>query len=75
MILRKSEKIGRIDDLIVSTDKAISYAIIRAGGFLGIDEHDIAIPVNQFKIADGKITLPGATRDAIKAMPPFKYAK
>ena len=71
----KSEKIGKVDDLIVSPDKAITYAIIGAGGFLGIDRHDVAIPVNQFKLADGKITLPGATKDAIKAMPPFQYAK
>ena len=71
----KSEKIGKVDDLIVSSDKAISYAIIGAGGFLGVDRQDVAIPVNQFKIADGKLMLPGATKDAIKAMPPFKYAK
>ena len=32
----KGEKIGKVDDLIVSPDKAISYAIIGAGGFLGI---------------------------------------
>ena len=71
----KGEKIGKVDDLIVSPDKAITYAIIGAGGFLGIDRHDVAIPVNQFKLADGKITLPGATKDAIKAMSPFQYAK
>ena len=71
----KNEKIGKVDDLIVSPDKAITYAIIGAGGFLGIDRHDVAIPVNQFKLADGKITLPGATKDAIKAMPLFQYAK
>lgn len=71
----KGEKIGKVDDLIVSPDKAISYAIVGAGGFLGIDRHDVAIPVNQFKLADGKITLPGATKDAVKTMPPFVYAK
>jgi sporulation protein YlmC with PRC-barrel domain len=71
----KSEKIGKVDDLIVSQDKAISYAIIGAGGFLGIDKHDVAIPVNQFKMVEGKITLLSATKDAIKAMPKFEYAK
>jgi hypothetical protein len=42
---------------------------------LGIDKHDVAIPANQFKMQDGKIVLPGATKNAIKAMPEFKYAK
>ncbi len=71
----KKEKVGTVDDLIVAPDKAISYAIIGAGGFLGMDKHDVAIPVNQFKMEKGKITLPGATKEALKAMPPFRYAK
>ena len=71
----KGEKVGKVEDLIVSPEKAISYAIIGAGGFLGIDRHDVAIPVNHFKMVEGKITLPGATKDAIKAMPKFQYAK
>jgi sporulation protein YlmC with PRC-barrel domain len=70
----KSEKVGTIDDVIVSPTKAISYAIVGAGGFLGVAKHDVAIPVNQFSQADGKLVLAGATKDAIKAMPPFEYA-
>ena len=71
----KKKKVGTVDDLIVAPDKAISYAIIGAGGFLGMDKHDVAIPVNQFKMEKGKIILPGATKEALKAMPPFRYAK
>jgi hypothetical protein len=71
----KNQKIGKIYDLIVAPDKAISYAIIGVGGFLGIDKHDVAIPVNQFKLDKGKIILAGATKDALKAMPSFQYAK
>jgi hypothetical protein len=40
-----------------------------------MDKHDVAIPIKQFKVVDGKFTLPGATKDAIKKMPAFKYAK
>jgi hypothetical protein len=70
----KDEKIGTIDDIIVSPAKAVSYAIVGVGGFLGVAKHDVAIPVNQFTQADGKLRLVGASRDAIKAMPPFEYA-
>ena len=68
------ETVGKIDDIIVSPDKAVSYAIIGAGGFLGVGRHDVAIPVNQLKENDGKFILAGATRDAIKDMPEFEYA-
>jgi sporulation protein YlmC with PRC-barrel domain len=71
----KGEAIGKADDIIVAPDKAVSYAIIGAGGFLGVGKHDVAIPVSQLKENDGKIILAGATKDAIKAMPPFEYAR
>jgi sporulation protein YlmC with PRC-barrel domain len=67
--------IGKVDDIIVAPDKSVSYAIIGAGGFLGVARHDVAIPVSQIKQqGDGKFVLAGATKDALKAMPPFEYA-
>ena len=71
----KNEKIGTVDDLIITPDKSVSYAIIGAGGFLGMGKHDVAVPVGQFKEDKGKIVLAGATKDALKAMPKFEYAK
>ena len=69
------DSIGKVDDIIVAPDKAVSYAIIGAGGFLGVGRHDVAIPVSQIKQqSDGKFILAGATKDALKAMPPFDYA-
>ena len=76
----KNEKIGRVDDLIISPSKAgnapaASFAIIGAGGFLGMGKHDVAIPTEQLKLQNKQLTLPGATKDALKAMPPFVYQK
>lgn len=70
----KAETIGTIDDIIVAPDKAVSYAIIGAGGFLGVGRHDVAIPVNQLKEDSGRFILAGGSKDAIKAMPEFEYA-
>ena len=69
------EKVGKVDDLVIAPDKKVSYAIVGAGGFLGIGRHDVVIPVNQFKREKGKLVLPGATKEAIKAMPQFEWAK
>jgi sporulation protein YlmC with PRC-barrel domain len=71
----KNEKVGKVYDIIIAPDKAVSYGIIAAGGFLGIGKYDVAIPANQFKMQNGKIILPGATKDALKAMPVFQYVK
>jgi sporulation protein YlmC with PRC-barrel domain len=67
------EKIGTIEDLIVAPNRTISYAIIGVGGFLGVATHDVAVPVSQFKQSAGRIVLPGATKDALKAAPKFEY--
>jgi sporulation protein YlmC with PRC-barrel domain len=80
-ILRKpvfnehAEKIGTVYDIVVAPDKSVSFAIIDAQGFVGIPRHDVAVPVDQLDFVDGKLVLPGATRDALKAMPVFQYAK
>ena len=71
----KKERVGTVDDIIVSPDKAVSYAIVNAGGFLGLATHYVAIPVSQFKLVDKELVLPGATKEALKASPEFKYAE
>jgi sporulation protein YlmC with PRC-barrel domain len=69
------EKVGEINDLIVTPNKAVSYAIIGVGGFLGIAEHNIAVSVDKLKQQEGKIVLPGATKEVLKEAPKFEYAK
>jgi sporulation protein YlmC with PRC-barrel domain len=68
------EKVGKVEDLIVSPDKNVSYVIVGAGGFIGIGRHDVAIPVSQIQDHAGKLVLSGATKDSIKAMPAFTYS-
>ena len=70
----KGDKIGTVDDLIIAPDKKLTYAIIGAGGFLGIGKHDVAIPVAQINEVNGKMELKGATKESIKQMPKFEYA-
>jgi hypothetical protein len=69
------QKVGTIDDLIIAPDTTVSFAIVGAGGFAGLGKHDVAIPMNQFTEQNGRIILVGATKEAIKALPKFEYAK
>jgi hypothetical protein len=71
----QNQKVGTIDDLIIAPDTSVSFVIVGAGGFVGLGKHDVAFPVTQLKQQDGKFLLPGATKDAIKALPKFEYAK
>jgi sporulation protein YlmC with PRC-barrel domain len=69
----QDERIGRIDDIIITPDNAVSFAVIGTGGFLGIGKHDVVIPVGRIQSQNGKYVLPGATKTALKALPAFKY--
>jgi sporulation protein YlmC with PRC-barrel domain len=76
----RNEKIGKVDDLIISPSPdsktpAASFAIIGVGGFLGIGKKDVAIPIEQIKLQNRQLMLPGATKDALKALPEFQYQK
>jgi len=68
------ERVGSVDDIIVTPGKSVTYAIVNAGGFLAVAKHDVAVPVSQFQLNGDKLVLPGATKDALKASPPFEYA-
>ena len=71
----KNEKIGSIDDVIITLDKKLSYAVVGTGGFVGLGKHDVVIPMKQLQEQDGKFALPGATKETLKALPAFEYAK
>lgn len=68
------DKVGKVEDLIIAPDRNVSYLIVGAGGFVGIGRHDVAIAVSQVQDKAGKLVLPGATKDSIKALPEFTYA-
>jgi sporulation protein YlmC with PRC-barrel domain len=68
------EKVGNVEDLIIDLERNVSYVIVGAGGFIGMGRHDVAVPITQIRDQAGKIVMPGATKDALKAMPAFDYA-
>jgi sporulation protein YlmC with PRC-barrel domain len=70
----RGEKIGIIEDIILSLDKNVSYLIVGAGGFIGLGRYDVAIAASQVHDEGGSIVFTGATKESIKAMPRFDYA-
>jgi sporulation protein YlmC with PRC-barrel domain len=70
----QEERIGSIDDLIISPDRAVSFAVVSVGGFLGLGGRLIVIPVEQLREEKDRLILPGATKEALTKLPEFKYA-
>jgi sporulation protein YlmC with PRC-barrel domain len=68
------QRIGTVDDLVVSPKDSVTYVILSVGGFLGMGTHLVAVPFSTIEIADKQMLLRGGTRDSLKALPEFKYA-
>ena len=68
-----NETVGSIDDLIITPTGQAPYVILSVGGFLGIGTKYVALPFTALKIVDKKLTLPGGTKDALTALPDFRY--
>jgi len=53
------EKIGDINDLLIAGDGQVEAVVIGVGGFLGIGEKDVAVPISTLDMAfeDGDVTL------------------
>jgi sporulation protein YlmC with PRC-barrel domain len=51
-----SEKIGDISELIVDRDGKLEAVVVGVGGFLGLGEHDVAIPYSQISWVDRSVT-------------------
>ena len=69
----QNEKIGSLDDLIMKDGDRIVIGVVSVGGFLGMGNKLVAVPYDQLHLeADKdqtKITMPGASKDALNAMP------
>jgi sporulation protein YlmC with PRC-barrel domain len=71
----QNEKIGTIEDIIIGKDKVL-FAVLQVGGFLHIGGRMVAVPFQSLVLDENgaKIKLPGATQEALKKLPEFKYA-
>ena len=65
--------VGTIDDLIVTPNEKVPYAVLSVGGFLGIGSKYVVVPFNELQISSKQIVLPGATKDSLTGLPAFRY--
>jgi sporulation protein YlmC with PRC-barrel domain len=72
-----NESIGDVNDLILKKDGGIVAAVVGVGGFLGIGEKNVAVPMEKITVAqntqDGSVKLTTTeTAESLKAAPEFK---
>ncbi len=69
-----NESVGTIDDLIVTPNEKVPFAVLSVGGFLGMGTKYVVVPFSSLQVKDKKMVLIGATKDSLKGLPEFKYS-
>lgn len=69
----QNEGVGSVDDLIMTDGNKVTVVVVSVGGFLGLGSKLVAVPFDQLRRDADRVTLPGATKDTLNAMPNFVY--
>ena len=67
----EGERIGEIGNVVNSGGQAV--AIIEHGGFLGIGENKVAVPLDRLGMRGDDLVLLGLTEEQMKALPDFDF--
>ena len=73
VVNESNETVGTIDDLIVTPNEKVPYAVLSVGGFLGMGTKYVVVPYSALEVNDKRMMLRGATKDSLKSLPDFKY--
>ncbi len=70
---RGGKKLGDINDLVLSQDDKVAYALVSVGGLLGIGEKLVAVPYANLQLnkADEKVLL-NVTKEQLEQAPAFR---
>jgi sporulation protein YlmC with PRC-barrel domain len=67
------ETVGTVDDLIVTPNDKIPFAVLSVGGFLGVGSKYVVVSYAALSVEDKKMILKDATKDSLKNLPEYKY--
>jgi sporulation protein YlmC with PRC-barrel domain len=69
-----NEKIGVVDDILLPATGGEVTAVLSFGGFLGVGQKLVKVPLSHVHFAAGKPMMPDADKPALMAMPQYNYA-
>ena len=65
------ERVGEVDDILMSEDGNVSAASLDIGGFLGMGERDVVLPLESLtKTDDGLVTT--LTKEQLESLPEYE---
>jgi sporulation protein YlmC with PRC-barrel domain len=70
----QDDTVGEIESVYINADGKVDSVILGVGGFLGMGERLVRVAWKDLRISDnGEKVVINATKDQLKAMPPYTY--
>jgi hypothetical protein len=75
-VYKGDTSIGQIEDVLVDLDHAsVTAVILSVGGFLGVGDKLVAVPVGQIKVGNEAKFTSELTKEQLTSAPAFDYGK
>ena len=71
----KGERLGTVDDLLISANWQVDNVLVSIGGFLGVGGRVVSIPLQEFRITADALVLPALNRERLDKLPAFEKAR
>lgn len=73
VVNKNGEDVGQVERLVIQPDKGDVHAVISVGGFLGIGDRDVAIPLKEMEFGEENVTLMSQqTKEDLEALPEYE---
>ena len=67
------ETVGTVEDLMITPDQNVHFAVLSVGGFLGIGKKHVVVPCSALEVRDDEMVFALATTKSLKSLPEFNY--
>ncbi len=76
VVNQEGEDVGSIDNMLITDTDNVQYAILSVGGFLGLGEKLVAVPLDnlQFDKDKEEVTLKNVSKEDLESAPEFDYS-
>jgi sporulation protein YlmC with PRC-barrel domain len=68
------ERVGAVEDLVLSSGNAVAAAIVSVGGFLGLGAKRVEVPYEKLAVGRDASLVVAMTREEVEALPAYSSA-
>src|SRR5215211_7332416 len=66
----RDNQLGEVEDVLIGPNNQ-TYLVVGFGGFLGLGERRVVLPLDRFQLQNDRLIVQGMTEDQLKALPAY----